>query len=106
MPVPIAASVVVGAIVGALSRLFASRAGSWVAGILVFLGIGLVSHGVVVGPALDQIKAYAETVGSGAGSVAVEWLAFLNFDKAITMIFSAYATRTAINGGRVWLARR
>jgi hypothetical protein len=104
MPIP--AAPIIAAIVAGFARLFASRIGQWVTAALVFMGIGLASHGVLVQPLLDQVQDIAQDAGSSTGSIAVQWLAFLNFDKAITMIFSAYAARAAVSAGKVWLAKR
>ena len=84
-----------------LSRIVFSRAGAWIATALVAMGIGFASHQFAVQPILDQIIAHA----NGAGD-AVAWIAYLNFDKAITMIASTYAARATIQGARLFLSKR
>lgn len=100
------ASATIGAIIAALSRLFATRIGTWAVALLAFLGIGLATNEVVIEPLLDQARSIVESNMSSAGSMAIAWVSFLNFDKALTMLFSAVASRFAIAGTKVFLAKR
>lgn len=92
-----------GALTAAFSRLFASRLGMWVTGLLVYMGIGIVAQKAVVMPSIDYIKDY---IASSEITVAVQWMAYLNFDIAITMLFSAYATRNVLIAGKIALSKR
>lgn len=83
---------VLGGLFAGLSRLFSTRLGTWVAGAMLFLGIELVASNFVVGPLLDEvIGAFAGLPGDMAA-----WLAFLNVDRYITIVASAYATAASI----------
>lgn len=85
-----------------LSRLMASRLASWIVGALLALGISWGTQTVAVTPILNAIKATA----SGVTGSALEWLSFLNVDRAVTIVLSAYATRAGLNGARLFLKRR
>ena len=92
----------VGALLAGLSRLLGSRIGQWALQLLAFFGLGFAAQQYAVAPLLAQIQSYA----SGAGGEAVMWMAYLNFDKAITMIMSAYAARATLQGARAFLTKR
>lgn len=89
----------IGGLMAALSRLFASRLGAWVGTAMVALGIAWVTNEVVVEPAKTQ----ALNALSGMHAVALQWVLVANWDKYITIVLSAYAA-----GGikRAILARR
>lgn len=74
-----------------LGRLFASRLGHWITSALLFIGI---SFGVQ-NFATEPLLAYISQQFSGLPSDAVAWLGFTNFDRALTIIFSAYSVRMA-----------
>lgn len=82
----------------ALSSLFASRIGQWVASAMVFLGLSFAVSKFAVGPILGQIQA----VASGLAGDALGWLAFFNVDKYVTIILSAYA----VGAGKSVLLRK
>lgn len=71
-----------------LSRLVASRLGQWLLTAALFLGINFVSKKVAVDILVPQIAAHI----GGMGALTVAWLAYLNVDRAITIILSAYAS--------------
>ncbi|MBL8642971.1 MAG: DUF2523 domain-containing protein [Rhodospirillaceae bacterium] len=83
----------------AFSRLIGSRAGHWIVSAALWLGISFASYQVVLDPAMALIQQYM----SETGAEALAALAFLNVDKAVTMLFSAYAARLA---SRLVLRRR
>lgn len=65
--------------------------------LLIALGIGfVVFQGVDL--ALDQIETIVQSNLSALGGDLVAWAAFLNIDKAISMILSAYSIRLTIRG--------
>lgn len=72
----------------ALSRLVASRLGQWLLTGALFLGIQWVSKKVAVDVLIPQIASHV----AGMGALTVAWLAYLNVDRAITIILSAYAS--------------
>jgi len=73
-------------IAAALSSLFASRIGSWIASALLFFGIELATYSFAVTPAITMIQ----NQFAGVGGDAIGWCAFFNIDKYITVILSAY----------------
>ena len=74
----------------------------WIARTLVvslvvraFVGIGVafVGYHFIVGPILDAVK---NQMGGWPADLA-QWVGILNFDKAITIICSAYVIRFAVS---------
>ncbi|MCU1145202.1 DUF2523 domain-containing protein [Stenotrophomonas maltophilia] len=74
-----------------LSRLFGTRVGQWILSALAFLGLNFVAQEFAVTPLLDQIKGSI----NGAPGDILAWLGFLNVDKYVTLVLSAYATAAA-----------
>ena len=72
----------------ALSRLFASRAGGWLANALLFIGIGFATKEAVV----DPIMGYLQDGFGGLPAVAAAWAGFFNIDKYCSIVASAYLT--------------
>lgn len=103
MPVPLLAAPVVATILAWLSRLMMLKLGVWIVGAMVYLGIYFGTQTFLVGPLIDQAEAYA--IGTLAGPVA-QWAAFLNVDKFITMVLSAYTAAGAISATKMALFRR
>lgn len=91
-----------GPLLAALSRLFSSQIGQWIAAAMVWLGLSWATHSVAVGPIIAEIRAVAE----GTGGAALDWLGYLRFDVALTMVFSAISAKYAMQAGRVILTRR
>lgn len=79
-----------------LGSLITSRVGFWLVSALMFAGISFGTQEVVIEPVLDLA---IQSWGSLPSSIAVA-LAFVNVDKAITIIFSAIATRATLSGAR------
>lgn len=92
---------IIATIMAALSRLFASRIGHWVAATLVFLGLSVGSQKYLVEPLLARIQSVAGELGDAA-----QWFAFFRVDQAITVVLSAYTVRAGMAATRVWLKRR
>lgn len=78
-------------LLAALSRLFSTRIGQWVLSALAFLGIQWAAQKFAVDPILDLIKG----AFSGAPATIVAWLGFLNLDRYVTLVLSAYAIAAA-----------
>lgn len=98
----------VGFIIQAVLWLFKSRIGFLITQIMVWLGVTYASSTLVLTPTVNAIKGYATGI-SGAdtfGSAAVQWLAVLKFDVALSMLFGAYAAKHAIAGARMFLSKR
>lgn len=89
-------------LVARLSTLFASRLGSWLVGAMLWIGLSWSVHNLAVDPFLAQIQ----TVATGLPGDAVGWFAFLNFDKYLSAVISAYGAAAAVTGGRAVLTRR
>lgn len=80
-----------GPLLAGLSRLFGTRVGQWILSALAFLGLNFVAQEFAVTPLLDQIKGSI----NGAPGDILAWVGFLNVDKYVTLILSAYATAAA-----------
>lgn len=92
-----------------LARMIQSRIGQWAMLILASLGLGLATHTAVMGPALDGLLSYMQGLTSGGGeylSVGVQMLAYTNFDKAVTMVVSAYGARAGIRAAKAFLVKK
>ncbi|MGN6482538.1 DUF2523 family protein [Luteibacter sp.] len=75
-------------VVGAfLARLIASRIGQWILTAILFFGINFVSKKVVVENVIPQLQAHM----AGLGALTLAWMAYLNIDRGISVILSAYA---------------
>lgn len=103
MAAPLVLAPIVAAVLAWLSRLMMLKLGLWVVGTLVFLGLYFGTQELFVEPLLDQVRDIAQ--GNITGVLA-EWVAFLNVDKAITMVLSAYGTAGSVAATKVALFRR
>lgn len=103
MPLPLVAAPVVATLIAWLSRIMMLKAGLWVVGVFVYLGLYFGTQTFLVTPLVEQIQALA--TNTFAGPVA-QWAAFLNVDKFITMVLSAYTAAGAIMATKVALFRR
>ena len=81
-----------------LSRYLIVKAGFFVASILAFIGVQMVTQEVVIDPILD----YVRNIGGSLPPVAAQWFAFFNVDRYITIIFSAYT----VGEGRNFVFRK
>ena len=95
-------------IVASVMWLAKSRLGLIISTAFVWLGINLATVKIVLEPAIDLLRGYANSgLGGGQmGAVAVNWLGLLQFDRALTMIISAIAAKHAIMAGRLFLFKR
>lgn len=66
---------------------------SLVARVLVGFGVAFVGYHFLVGPILDAVKSQ---MGGWPADLA-QWVGLLNFDKAVTIICSAYVIRFAVS---------
>lgn len=71
----------------AFSRLMASQLGRWVVQAMLFLGISFVSTKITSGAVTPALQG----AFSGVGGDVLAWIAYLNVDRALTIILSAYA---------------
>lgn len=91
-----------GPLLAGLSRLVGTRLGQWVLSALAFLGINFMTQKFAVDPLLAQIKSSV----AGAPGEIVAWLGFLNVDKYVTLVLSAYATAAAAGALKMRLAKK
>ena len=103
MPAPLVLAPIVSVLLAWLSRFMMLKLGVWILGAMAYLGLYFGVDSFVIGPLVDQVRQIAE--GGITGSLA-EWVAFLNFDRAISMVLSAYTTAGAISATKVALFRR
>lgn len=82
-----------GALGAMLSRVIATRIGQWVVAALVFLGLQFAVNEFAVGPLLNWIK----NLISGAPREIIDWLGYLNLDRYVTMLLSAYAAAAGVS---------
>lgn len=100
---------IIAAIVSAFAWMFKSHIGLFIASALVWIGINFASVKLVIEPVYDQLTAFATSGQGGGGDLGAamwQYLGVLNFDKALTMIISAVATKKALTAGRLFLFRR
>lgn len=88
---PAAILAIIDVLIAAFSRLVASQAGRWVLQILLFFGISFVSNKFVSGVVSPTLV----SAFSGMDGGAVAWISFMNIDRALTTVLSAYATIAA-----------
>ncbi len=91
-----------GPLLAGLSRLMGTRLGQWILSALAFLGINFLTQEFAVDPMLNKIKA----TFAGAPGDIVAWLGFLNVDKYVTLILSAYATAAATGALKARLTKK
>lgn len=100
---------VIAQLVRALGWLYKSRLGLWIASALVWLGINLSTINIVIQPAIDALQGYAAGSGSGTGEywqMGIAWMGVMNFDRALSMIISAIATKHGLAAGRLFLFKK
>ena len=98
----------VAALMTGLRWLVGGTIGAWFARAMVWFGLSVGTTTVVLQPALDQLQSFAAGSG-GAGeywTIARQWAGVLNFDKALTMVVSAYVASRAVSAGRAFLFKR
>lgn len=96
-------------LIARLASMMQSQIGRWVATAMLAVGIGVATNTVITGPGMDALMdtIQAQTDGGSAlRAAALNWFAFFNMDKAITMVMSAYASRASIRAGRAFLVKR
>lgn len=87
-----------------LSALASSRLGWWLLAAIQFFGIQWATTEFVADPLMAQIQASFTAMGGVAvyGAKILRWLAFMNVDRYITGVMSAYASAA----GASWLRMR
>jgi hypothetical protein len=74
-------------------------AGSWIARLVVGLGLTFVSM-AGVSAMLEELKTQIVGAIDSQGAQVVAVIGMLNLDRAITIVFSAYAVRLVLAGAR------
>lgn len=96
-------------LVAALGRGIKTKGGQWFAAVLASVGLGIATQAAVTGPAMDELLEYMQGLTSGGGeylAVGVQMLAYCNFDKAVTMVVSAYGARAGLRAARAYFTRK
>lgn len=89
---------IVAAVLTALGWLIRTQIGRWILTALAAIGIGFATKSAVVDPIIDYVL---NTVGGVPGDIA-DWMGYMNIDKYITIVLSAYS---AAAGKRVILRK-
>src|SRR5688500_7306904 len=91
MPIPVLLAGSAGALLAQVLRyVFMAHLAGFVIRLFSVLGLSLATNYVVVDPVLDLIHANL----SGMNGTIVRWLDFLEFDKVISILASAYTLRS------------
>lgn len=98
---------IVAALMQVMRVLLMSKIGSFIVAALLFLGLSLAVNNYAIDPLLSTLEAYVSQIGSagGAASVAMQWAGVLNFDKAISVLVSAYTAAWTIKASKVFLSK-
>jgi hypothetical protein len=86
-------------IVAGISRIFATRLGSWIAQAMIFLGLNWATNEV----SMTAVTAAIQSTMGQVGGTALSWLVFFNVPRYISIIVSAYGTGAA---KRAFLVRK
>lgn len=98
MALPLAIPAVIGLLISALGRFFATRIGQWVGVAMLWLGIGFATKTAVV----DPILGYLTSGFAGLPGDVAQWIGLLNVDVYASAVASAYI---AAAGKRVILRK-
>lgn len=80
----------IAALVGAFSRIMATRLGMWVVTGLSFLGLSMATQTVAMGPIMAQVTSHM----AGVGGDLAAWMGVLNLDRYVSVVLSAYTVGT------------
>lgn len=93
-----------------LGHLFKTRLGLFIATAMVWMGINFTTINLLIDPAIELLRGATQSAGSGGtgqfAAAASGYLGILQFDRAITMLISAVATKHLLLKGRLFLFRR
>lgn len=94
-------------LVNLLRIMLFAKAGALVAKILLFFGLAWSTMEFAVDPLISQIEGMINTgAGSGGmGAAAMQWMGVLKFDKALSMILSAYTAAWSIRSFKAFLGK-
>lgn len=88
---PAAILAIIDLAVAAFSRLMASQVGRWALQILLFFGISFAANKITSGAVTPGLQ----SAFNGTGADVIAWISYLNVDRALTLILSAYGTVAA-----------
>jgi hypothetical protein len=100
--------VFIGFLIDGIIWMFRTRLGFFIASAMVWLGVSWGTTKLVVTPVVSALESYMAPGGIGAspiGAACVSWLGVLCFDKAITMICSAYVAKQSATAARLFLVK-
>lgn len=99
---------IIAALMEGLAWLFKSQLGRWIVSAFLFLGISFGTSHFIITPSLEYVRSLAANAGSGGPLAAtmISWAGVLQFDKAISMILAAVATKMGVGAGKLFLQRR
>lgn len=101
--------VLVAWLLNGLRILFMSRIGLFIMTAMTWLGINWGTMTMVIEPTLNLLRGFAQGTGGGGGQyvgIAQQWMGVLQFDRALTMVISAYVTQQTIMRGRLYLFKK
>lgn len=94
-----------GILVSAGVWLFKSRIGLFISSALLWMGINYGSVKMVLEPTIALLDGFMDQSGAGVGGtfapIMFNWMGVLNFDRAVTMIVSAYVTKQGVTAARL-----
>src|SRR5690606_18021523 len=98
---------IVAALMTVLRVLLIAKIGSIVVSALLFIGLSLAINNYAIEPLLTQLENYVNQLGAGGGAMAqaMQWAGVLNFDKACSVLLSAYTTAWTIKSAKVFLTK-
>lgn len=88
---PLAIVAIIELATAAFSRVVASQVGRWALQALMFFGISFVANKITSGAVTPALQ----SAFAGVGADVLPWISYLNVDRALTIILSAYATVAA-----------
>lgn len=104
---PLLIPALVAAMMTVLRVLLVAKIGTFIVSALLFFGMSFSINKWGVQPALDALEGYVSQLGTGGGAIgsAIAWAGVLNFDKAISILISAYTVKWTITSAKVWLSK-
>lgn len=97
----------VAAMMTVLRVLLMAKIGAFIVSALLFFGFTFATNEYAVEPLLDALRGHVQQLGAGGGAMAyaIQWAGVLQFDKAVTVLISAYSMAWTIRSARVWLSK-
>lgn len=98
---------IVSAFMTVMRVLLLAKIGSFIVSAMLFLGLTFAIDNYAIDPLLDALESYVSQLGTGGGAMAtaMQWAGVLNFDKACSVLISAYTTAWTIKSAKVFLSK-